>query len=304
MQKKHYLIYKTTNLVNGKIYIGKHETDNLDDGYLGSGNLLRRAIKKYGEKNFKREILFECSSREEMNAKETELVNEDFLNRDDVYNIKLGGQGGWDYVIENNLHRDPKNHSIGGQAFAKKLKEDEEFRLKVSENIRKAWREHPEKYVNAKKVLTGKRYFLGIHHSDETKQKIGYANSRRQQGKNNVNYGKQWVSDTFNELCYSIDKSVPLEEYQLPTRILDFNKYKEKNANDQMNKIQKIEHQMKRHEIQQTFFSAFYDEYLRSGFNNMCQKFGMDFEISAFLHLCKKRVPYYSTWNRWKQRDK
>ena len=114
MQKKHYLIYKTTNLVNGKIYIGKHETDNLDDGYLGSGNLLRRAIKKYGEKNFKREILFECSSREEMNAKETELVNEDFLNRDDVYNIKLGGQGGWDYVIENNLHRDPKNHSIGG----------------------------------------------------------------------------------------------------------------------------------------------------------------------------------------------
>lgn len=76
MSKKHYLVYKITNLVNGKIYIGKHETDNLDDGYLGSGKLLKRAIEKYGEENFQREILFECSSKAEMDAREAELVNE------------------------------------------------------------------------------------------------------------------------------------------------------------------------------------------------------------------------------------
>ena len=46
MNKKHYLVYKTTNLVNGKIYIGKHETNDINDGYLGSGNLIRLAIKK------------------------------------------------------------------------------------------------------------------------------------------------------------------------------------------------------------------------------------------------------------------
>lgn len=104
-KKKHYLVYKTTCLLNSKIYIGKHQTDNLDDGYLGSGNLLRRAIEKYGLENFKREILFECSSKEEMDAKEAELVNEEFLKHKDVYNIKLGGQGGWDYC---NM---PEHHS-------------------------------------------------------------------------------------------------------------------------------------------------------------------------------------------------
>ena len=83
-QKKHYLVYKTTNLVNGKIYIGKHETDNLDDGYLGSGKILRKAIEKYGEQNFKREILFECSTREEMNAKEAEIPPLGIEKRDSV----------------------------------------------------------------------------------------------------------------------------------------------------------------------------------------------------------------------------
>ena len=100
MKKKHYLVYKTTCLLNGKIYIGQHQTYDIDDGYLGSGILIRRAIEKYGKENFKREILFECSTREEMNAKEAELVNEEFLKRNDVYNLKQGGEGGWDFINE------------------------------------------------------------------------------------------------------------------------------------------------------------------------------------------------------------
>ena len=52
-----YTVYKTTNLLNNKIYIGLHETEDLNDSYLGSGILLKQAIKKYGSNNFKKEIV-------------------------------------------------------------------------------------------------------------------------------------------------------------------------------------------------------------------------------------------------------
>ena len=89
-----YYVYKTTNLVNGKIYIGYHVSDDIEnDRYLGSGDKLKLAIKKYGKHNFVREILFELSSFQEMIDKEMEIVNEEFLKRDDVYNVVRGGGG-------------------------------------------------------------------------------------------------------------------------------------------------------------------------------------------------------------------
>lgn len=90
----YYTIYKTTNLLNNKIYVGLHITDNLEDDYLGSGTLLKRAVNKYGEINFKREILHILNTREEMASKEAEIVNEEFIARTDTYNLALGGFGG------------------------------------------------------------------------------------------------------------------------------------------------------------------------------------------------------------------
>ena len=61
-----YTVYKTTNLINSKIYVGLHVTSNLEDDYLGSGSQLKSAVKKYGKENFKRETLKKKSIEREM----------------------------------------------------------------------------------------------------------------------------------------------------------------------------------------------------------------------------------------------
>lgn len=88
-----FIVYKITNKVNGKIYVGAHATKNLDDGYMGSGKAIKRAIDKYGDSGFTKEILHELSSSEEMFAKEREIVNEEFVARKDTYNLVVGGFG-------------------------------------------------------------------------------------------------------------------------------------------------------------------------------------------------------------------
>jgi hypothetical protein len=89
---QHFILYKTTNLVNNKTYIGIHQTNDLDDGYLGSGLALKRAIKKYGKENFSREILETCLSFDELIEKEKIYVNEEWVISNNNYNLKTGGQ--------------------------------------------------------------------------------------------------------------------------------------------------------------------------------------------------------------------
>lgn len=90
----YYTIYKITNQINGKYYIGQHVTDNLNDHYLGGGVLLLKAQKKYGRKNFTKEILFVFDNFDDMNNKEIEIVTEEFVKEGDNYNLQLGGAKG------------------------------------------------------------------------------------------------------------------------------------------------------------------------------------------------------------------
>jgi hypothetical protein len=89
---ENYILYETTNLVNGKKYRGIHKTKNLEDGYLGSGTALKLAVKKYGEENFSRDIIEFCESYDELLIKESIYVNEEWVNDKSNYNLKTGGQ--------------------------------------------------------------------------------------------------------------------------------------------------------------------------------------------------------------------
>jgi hypothetical protein len=96
-----YTVYKVTNLINGKIYVGLHITKNLDDDYLGSGKQIKAAIKKYGCENFKREYIKICETPEEMYNLEAEIVNEEFVKNSNTYNMKTGGTGSWFHINSN-----------------------------------------------------------------------------------------------------------------------------------------------------------------------------------------------------------
>lgn len=157
----YYLIYETKNIINQKIYVGYHATENLEDDYLGSGVAILRAIKKYGKENFKKTILFIFPSEIEALLKEAEIVDYDFIMREDTYNFKLGGEGGWSHI-------------------PRLIKEDKDFRKKmyskISESLKKAYKDGK---ILGWKSYTAENGFKGKTHSKETKIKISMNNGRK-----------------------------------------------------------------------------------------------------------------------------
>lgn len=170
------------------IYVGQHQTENIDDGYMGSGIRIVRAIEKYGVENFEKTILFECSSIEEMNAKEAEIVNEEFIARDDVYNVIVGGENGsWEKVHQQGLHH------LGGVNAMKKNKLEgrqiwADFWNSLTVDQKEQWKKlHPKAQKRRWPSWNGK------HHSTETKKKMSLAKKGKGCGCENSNYGNNWI---------------------------------------------------------------------------------------------------------------
>lgn len=183
-ERKYHYIYKTTNLLNGKYYIGMHSTNNLEDGYLGSGKYLKRSIKKYGKENFKIEILEFLNNRKELANKEKEIVNEELIKDSLCMNLKLGGVGG--LFSEEHLTK----MRIGASIFLKNKWTDINYRnkmLQISSEILK--KNHKEG-----KMLNSPR-FKDRKHKEESKLKQSLAKKGKGLKEQNSQYGTCWITN-------------------------------------------------------------------------------------------------------------
>lgn len=207
MQPTFYIIYKTTNLVNGKIYIGKHITKDIDDEYLGSGSILRQAISKYGIENFQRHVLHIFNTEEEMNAKERELVTEEFVLQDSNYNLNVGGSGGWSYVNRTGqnigfsyINEHGLNNSVGQNLKASNRHKE---LLETDPEYYAAWKSN---HANAMASMPGT--FTGRNHTEETKAKMSGPRPHVT-GKNNSQFGTRWITNGQQSKKISASVEIP-----------------------------------------------------------------------------------------------
>jgi hypothetical protein len=141
------VIYKTTNLINGKFYIGKDAKNN--PKYLGSGTILLNAIKKYGKENFIKEIICHCSNLEELAEKEKFYIKKfNAQNREIAYNIGEGGFGGDNISHNPNIDEIKRKQS---EANKRKYKKHPELREKISVAIKERYKD-PDYYEKWLKV--------------------------------------------------------------------------------------------------------------------------------------------------------
>lgn len=186
-----YIVYKTTNKINGKIYIGAHKVKTVDDTYLGSGHLLKYAIKKYGKSNFIRETLFVFDNSEEMFTKELELVTEEFVKDINTYNLKLGGIGLDSITAKKNRQSTNQKlydkygenwNQIISKMGAKKRLEKFKFLMETDEQFKNKFQTHARSI--GKLTLTDKA---------KQKRKETFKQNGHSQGEKNSQFGKMWI---------------------------------------------------------------------------------------------------------------
>ena len=197
----YYTIYRITNLVNCKTYIGAHKTVELEDDYMGSGKILTRAIKKYGIENFSKEILAVFNTSEEMFNMESTLVNEDFIACNSNYNIKLGGCGGFDHINKIKTKEDCHKHAKLGYAANKPSMTNHKKNVYAGNRSKELKRGiHAPDFVNGMS-------FKGKKHTAETISKMKQSHKGKHVGSKNSNFGNCWIYN----LTLKESKSIPLD---------------------------------------------------------------------------------------------
>lgn len=196
-----YLIYKITNKVNGKVYIGAHKTKDINDGYMGSGDLIKAAINKYGVGNFEKIILHNFDNSEDMFAKEASIVNAGFIKSKNTYNVKEGGFGGWQYVHSAYWTTEKRSKSQMGRTVT------QETRCKISK-LHKGKTVSQETKDKISKSTKGKVF------SEETLKKMSEAKKGKPLSKEHKEKMSKAHKSRKKVTCIHCSKTIPVANHK------------------------------------------------------------------------------------------
>lgn len=202
---KYHYVYIVTNLINNKKYVGKRTCSCKieDDNYLGSGILISRAISKYGEENFKKEIIKVFNTADEAFEYEEYLtIKLNVVSSEEYYNLKIGGKGKWIPMLgdenpmkkEENKKYGKNNHFYGKTHTAEAVAKIKAVNREKENNA--FWGKKHTKETKEKMSKANKGKLAGIPKTEEHKRKMSINHAKR---KEIIVDGKKYFSVTVAE---------------------------------------------------------------------------------------------------------
>lgn len=222
-ERKIHYIYKTTCLVTGRYYIGMHSTNNLEDGYLGSGLRLRKSIRKYGKDKHTKEILEYYDNRELLAERERSIVTLELVHDSMCMNLKEGGEGGYGFAHITAEQR-ALAYENSATSLRNHLKTDSEFRELFG---RKSSEMMLSLYSSGQRT---RKYFYdwtGKKHTPEAIKKMKISAVGKHSGNKNSQYGTCWITkDGINKRISKCDIDTFLADGWSSGRIMAYKKLK------------------------------------------------------------------------------
>ena len=199
--KKFHFLYKTTCSVTKRYYFGIHSTNDLDDGYLGSGKRLRYSIRKHGEDKHTREIIEFFDSRQALLEREVAVVDFNEIAKINCMNIALGGSGGWSHVNRDREYAasEIKSRSENLRGKLLTLWSNADYRAQMIEKTKQRHRDGVYDYS----VLDRS----GTKHTEETKAKMRASASGKHAGSKNSQFGTCWIYNLQEKRSMKIAKT-------------------------------------------------------------------------------------------------
>lgn len=191
-----YITYKITCIITGKYYIGSHKTDNVQDGYMGSGKFIRDSIAQYGAENHVKEVLGIFKTRAESLQLEHSLIKEKKAKEKELCLNKTSGGYSFDYInttrknvyvrTQETLDKQRSILAKAQKVFQHKMETEPEYAKKYSQIRSDAIKKYLKTHPNP---------FKGKKHTNEAKAKISATMKVRQAGTNNNQYGTYWITN-------------------------------------------------------------------------------------------------------------